>query len=260
MASMPKDTITFALDGEISLDDFVGAIGRFRGLVEALTSDVAAGAGIAWLVAGLDYGSAIATVRGVPPRPDAYPKVEAVVRAYGAVGRALERHEVIPFSARVARSAEQVREIVGERVRSVRFETADGEAEIVAAVLPADRRAAHASTTPAVGAVDGRIQTVSNRGSLRFTLYDLVDDRAISCYLREGEEDLLRDLWGQRVVVEGRVKRDPVTGRPASIREIVSVVPRADPQRGAFRRARGVIPWSPGDPRPEEVLRRARDA
>lgn len=257
---MPKDTMTFALTGEVSLEDFVGAMGRFRGLVDSLTSDIASGAAITWLVSGLDYGSAIATVRGVPGDPDAYPKVEAVVQAYGAVGRALERHEPIPFSPRVARSAEQVREIVGRRVQSVRFETADADAVIVAAVLPAEPRRSRGAGAPAVGAVEGRIQTVSNRGSLRFTLYDLVDDRAISCYLREGEEDLLRNLWGRVVVVEGRIKRDAVLGRPASIRDIASVQPRTEPQPGAFRRARGVIPWSPGDPRPEEILRRARDA
>lgn len=260
MSSMPKDTLTIALTGEVSLDDLDRAIGRFRGLVDALTSEIAAAAGIRWIVAGLEYGSAMATVRGIPSKPEDYREVEAVVQAYGAVGRALERHEPVPFSPRVARSAEQVREIVGKRVQSVRFETADADAVIVAAVLPAERRQIRGAGAPAVGAVEGRIQTVSNRGSLRFTLYDLVDDRAVSCYLREGEEDLLRNLWGRVVVVEGRIKRDPVFGRPASIRDIASVQPRTEPQPGAFRRARGVIPWSPGEPRPEEILRRARDA
>lgn len=256
---MPKDTITFALTGEVSLEDFASAIARFRGLVDALTSEVAGG-GIEWLVTGLESGSALATIQGVPTKAEAYSQVEAVVRAYGAVGQALERNEAVPFSPRVAKPAAQFRDLLGNRVQSVRFETAETEAVIVATVLPGDRARPAGPIAPAAGAVEGRIQTVSNRGSLRFTLYDLLDDRAISCYLREGEEDLLRNLWGRVVVVEGRVKRDPIVGRPSSIREITSIVPRSEPELGAFRRARGVIPWAPGDALPEQILRRARDA
>lgn len=257
MGHMAKDTITLGLGGDISLDDFAAAVARFRSLVDALTSEVGGG-GINWIVTGLEAGSALATIQGIAERPEAVPRIEAVVRAYGAVGRALERNDPIPFSPNVAKSATQLRDLLGPRVRSVRFETAEAEAEIVASIVPV-RRETSTSSAVTPGAVEGRIQTVSNRRSLRFTLYDMVDDAPISCYLREGDEDQLRNLWGRVVLVEGRVKRDR-SGRPVSIREITSILPRAETALGAFRRARGVIPWGPGDPPPETLIRRARDA
>ena len=75
----------------------------------------------------------------------------------------------------------------------------------------------------AYGGVTGRIQTLSSRGGLRFTLFDTLFDRAVSCYLAEGQEELMRDVWGRMAVVEGLVTRDRATGRPQVIRSVRGV-------------------------------------
>ena len=110
------------------------------------------------------------------------------------------------------------------------------------------------------GAIEGVVQTLSSRRGLRFTLYDSAYDKAVSCYLEQGREDMMRNVWGRRAVIEGRVTRDPETGRPLSIRRVAAVEVVPDYPPGSYRLARGIIPLRPDDPSPEEAIRRVRDA
>jgi hypothetical protein len=95
---------------------------------------------------------------------------------------------------------------------------------------------------------------------LRFTLYDLLHDDAVSCYLEEGYEDIMRTLWGKLVTVEGIVKRDPLTGAPQTVRQITKVEPMPEVEPESWRRARGIVPIGPRGLMPEKAIRRLRDA
>lgn len=55
---MTDQSLTFALDGNVSLDALHEAITELRALVWALTQEVAPGVAIAWSVADLSGGSA----------------------------------------------------------------------------------------------------------------------------------------------------------------------------------------------------------
>jgi hypothetical protein len=95
---------------------------------------------------------------------------------------------------------------------------------------------------------------------LRFTLFDLFYDKAVSCYFAEGKQELIRDMWGQLAVVEGIISRDPVTGRPLSIRQVNTVMPLAEnAAHFDYQEARGVAPSLNGLS-PEDAIRRIRDA
>jgi hypothetical protein len=100
---------------------------------------------------------------------------------------------------------------------------------------------------------------MTSRGRLRFTLYDLIDDRAISCYLAPGSEDIMREAWGKLVTAEGLVRRDPDTGRATSVRQVkaIQIIPEGKP--GDYREAVGAALGFLGGELPEEVIRRARD-
>ena len=60
--------------------------------------------------------------------------------------------------------------------------------------------------------------------------------------------------------VVGRVSREPVTGKPISIRDIRQVKLLDDVAPGTYRQAGGAVPWEPGDMMPEEAIRLLRDA
>ena len=50
-------------------------------------------------------------------------------------------------------------------------------------------------------------------------MYDELFDSAVSSYLGEEHEDMMRDAWGKRLIVEGWIRRDPETGRPVTVRK-----------------------------------------
>jgi hypothetical protein len=264
---MALDTVTLALSGEVSLALFANAVKRFVALVEGIAADAAA-SDVKWVVDELSAGSLLAVARGI----GATEKVERCVRTYGEVGVALERGDpLMRFSPRIRTAAYALRRIPGGEVDHVRLETPEREAIIR---RDTGRRVGRAGlvrvtqppldtgirpATAAFGAIEGRVQTLSNRGGLRFTLYDTLNDKAVSCYLADGHEDVMRDAWGRRAVVEGWVSRDPMSGRPLAVRKVKNVAIVSEREPGSYRDARGVSPSVTGLT-PEQAIRRLRDA
>jgi hypothetical protein len=148
--------------------------------------------------------------------------------------------------------------LVGGKIESIRFETDDFDAEVLS---PSVRLPAPEEAVVTYGAVEGRIQSMTNRRGLRFTLYDLADDHAVSCYLREDCEDTMRHGWGKMAVVEGLVRRDPQSGRITTVREIQpNGIQLVEPgERDSWREAIGCAPATEGGILPEEAVRRGRD-
>lgn len=252
---MAANTLTLALEGDVPLDQYALALQRLAELVATLSEEVAQGTAIDWWIDDLQFGSAVATVRG--EATDVEP-VERVVAAYATVGRALQQHEPIPYSLKVAERAKAITSILDGKVTSVRFETDRDDAVIETPSSPMSAPP-HPSLV-ALGAVDGRVETLTSRRSLRFTLYDALNDRAVSCYLQDGQQELMRDAWGKRCLVEGLVTRDGENGRPLAIRQVrrIDVLPEPEPE--GYLKARGILQWRPPAPLPEELVRRLRDA
>lgn len=254
---MANDTVTLALDGDVSLSEFAEAVDRFDGLVRALARAEKV-THVQWMVAQLEVSSTLATARGISsnaqPVDVVKDEVERVVRGYLRVGHSLEHGEPFPYSAVVERQARGITGILNGRITSVRFETA--EAEAVVAVSTAGPKSQ--PLPPSYGAVEGRIQTLTSRGGLRFTLYDTFFDKAVSCYLAEGYEDVMRDAWGRRAVVEGLVTRDAQTGRPLAVRGVTHVEVLPEVPLREYRKLRGIAPRRTISA--EEAIRRLRDA
>ena len=252
---MANDTLTIVLSGEVPISRFDQLIHNFTQLITALTEEVGGGAEITWLVDQLDRSSALAAVRGIPKEAEQAPQVERIVRSFLEVGQALEKQESIPFSNNVVSPARRIVSIIDHGVDHIRFETAEAEATVRA--VPVAEPYVYVA---AYGGIEGRVQTLTSRGSLRFTLYDLLYDRAVSCYLAEGREDIMRDAWGRLALVEGRVYRDPMIGRPVSIRRVSNVTILLEPEPGrTYRDARGAVPQDASGLKPEDAIRRIRD-
>jgi hypothetical protein len=251
---MPSSTLTLALSGEVTLLDLHSAFDALRRLVYALSDEIAADAKVEWYVEELSAGSALATFRGESPEEAA---VDRIVQAFGLVGSTLEKAEPIPYSDPVRKGAQDIARLVDGRITAIRFETATVQATITAAAMKGLPSPGLAFSR---GVLKGLVQTLSSRGSLRFTLYDSIFDRAVSCYLRPGQESIMRDAWGNFVHVSGRIGREREHGRPVVVREIsdVRVVTVLEP--GSYRRARAILRGEkPVDPA-DQILRRLRDA
>lgn len=252
-----SDSLTLVLDGTVTLDDLAKAIGEFSGLVTALSKEVAGDKTIEWVITHLQGGSAVATARGIgAPAAD----VDTVVRAYEKVGEAMERSAPVPFSPTVQKRAHGLLRLIDGRIESIRLETDRRDALIrrgsgSGVVLPFP---AQPESSDAFGALEGFVETLSRRGGLRFSLYDILSDKAVSCYLAPGYEDIMRDVWGRRAVVFGRVHRDRLTGRALSIRQVTSIEKISVGQPGEWRQARGAAP-ALSELSPEDAVRAARN-
>ena len=247
---MAKDTITFELGGRVEIRDLENGIIAFRRLVAALTPR---NAQVAWVVEDLQPGSTIATIRGESDDPQI---VEKIVQDYERVGDTLANHEELTLYGTQAKNAADAIVTITHAVEYVRFETSDDDYVIYGN----GRIPAEAALTVSIGAVTGRVQTLSNRGELRFNLYDTIHDKAVACYLSPGQESLMREAWGKQATVSGRVSRDAYTGRAIAIRQIMNVEILEEVPPGSYRSARGAVPWQPGYKKPEEVIRQLRDA
>jgi hypothetical protein len=242
------------MEGDIELPQYAQVVGQFDQLVTRLTHEIVPSDPINWAIDELVAlpGSAETTAYGRSGSRDA---VYQVAQGYLTIGQALESGSPIPFSPPVREMAERMQSVLNGRVRALVFETADSEATVTAHPAPGP----HRRVIETLGAVTGRIQTVTNRRGLRFTLYDVVHDRAVSCYLAEDREEVMLGAWGKFAVVEGIVRRNPETGRPVSIRQIRGVTVRPDGPPNAYLDARGAV-TGPFLMSSEEAVRRVRDA
>ncbi len=246
---MVRDTITFELGSEVDLAKLFDGIKHFKSLVEAITEN----ANVEWLVEDLQAGSARATLRG---KAQDQSQVERVVDQYNQVGNALEGHgSLIEFPYRVQEAASHIQRFAGT-VDYVLLETISASHTISGNGASIDKPT---DSWTSLGEITGQVQLITNRGNLRFSLYDALFNKAITCYLRAGQEAMMRKAWDRQVVVFGNITRIGPLGRPVSIRDIKDIEVLESPISGAYRKARGAIPWKEGDMLPEDAIRALRD-
>lgn len=244
--------MTFRLDGELTIDKVSDAFVRFRAVLEALEQDQ--DAQVRWVLAGLDYGSAGITARAEALDEESIPKIPAMTERFLSAGRQISRGETDPGRP-LLRLVRNLTDVADETNRVI-LETADDDV-IFTAPVTVGTTSATAQTTKSLGTVRGRVETLSHRKGLRFTLYELATDQRVSCYLQSDDEDDMRDAWGHIADVTGQITRDAETGRPIAVRHVTNVQVVNEGETMGFLRARGAIR---GSEPAERVIRRVRDA
>ena len=247
---MDNHTLTLALGGPVEIGQFQEGITRFQRLVSALTP----GKGVKWVVVDLQYGSAAITLAA---ETEVAAKAEQVVADFDSIGKALSNHEPLPDRRHKKRAQQAVAglQALAHTMEYVRLETPSGDY-----IVPGQNGVAPSpGVRISIGAITGRVQTLTNRGGLRFNLYDHIHDKAVACYLQSGQEELMRAAWGRRARVSGTVSRDGKLGLPVAVRQILKVEVLPEPTPGSYQRARGALAGLPGYETPEAVIRRLRD-
>jgi hypothetical protein len=250
---MAKDILTLALEGEVSLQDFASVIHNFNLLLVQLSAEVGGNADIEWVIDDLSAGSATATFRGNYQDINV---VESVVDAYERVGSALALGVQIPYSDKVKRYSTELTGIINGKISAVRFETQTNDYWI-GGKLQGEKSA---SIKYSFGTVKGTVETLSKHKTLSFTLWDSLFDKSVKCYFKEGEEEKMRDIWGKKAVVSGRLGRQPLTGKVVVVRDVNYVRPLEEVEPGSYQHARGALQWKESEETAEEMIRRLRNA
>lgn len=254
---MQKSLATIAFNGEVGLADFSKAIAHFNTLMSALAKEVAKPAKIEWELESLQISSAIATVRGVSEVEDDI-AISEVVDAYEEVGRSASEGRVTRFGDTVNDATRKLCSLINGKINSIRFETDEVDFDVVSPIDAGNGSVKSQPPIESIGAIQGRVQSLSNRGGLRFTLYDAVDDHAISCYLRDGMEAKMRAAWGKLCLVYGTVRRSS-NGRVTTLRDCARIEFLEDGSRTDWRKAIGCAPAISGSISIEEAIRKGRD-
>ncbi len=245
---MREDEIRLRIGGEVTLDLLSAALAQFTRALEA--AEASHGASIRWVLTGLDHGSATALARAIPNDGRSEALAPQVCLSLVETGRAVmegKADEAVPMTRHLAKLlnlASHDQPVVIDCV---------GAAVEFAPVEAVELSRADDDVRATLGTIRGRIEMLSQRRGLHFSLYDL----AVSCFPAKEMESTMRDAWGQVADVTGTVKRDPATDRPRSIRDITSVEFVDEGDDLGYRALRGVLETR----EPAEVLvRRMRDA
>ena len=229
------DNITLRLDGTVPFPDFAIAMRELDELLKSLSLEITGSpTTIHWRIIELSASGAVTTVQGVAADPTDVPPI---VTAFSMVGQALAAHAEMPYSENICRHATAIASLINGEITAVHFTTSHAE-HIVRAPPRQPEEQLPANT---FGAIEGRIRTLPNPQALQFTLYESLFGAPVICYASPRIDDDARRLRGQRVLVEGLVRRDPKTGIPTQIKDIRAIHEMPVVPPGSYRAARGAL-------------------
>ncbi|MCA9936914.1 MAG: hypothetical protein H6662_15520 [Ardenticatenaceae bacterium] len=255
---MINDTVKLELRGDIQIDVFSEAVRHFSELVVALSKDIAGQDTIEWELDTLEYGSpAVLTWQG---HSDDVDIIENVVGAVETIGQKLEQGSAIPYGEQIRTIAHNLARIPNGKIDTLLLGSSQLISQITSESLSNLDTRFQPSEINSFGQVIGIAETVSSRQGNVVTIYDELFEKAVRCYFQEGQEDLMRNMWGKRVVITGNITRDAFSGRPRTIRDISDVRFLQEPDEDRFLSLRGVLTYQKGDETSETIVRRFRDA
>lgn len=264
---MAENTFTFSLEGKVPLSVFADAVRHWN----ALLSSIATSTGhtsTTFVISDLEYGSTIVTASLA--EPDEAIGSEIADQVF-AVGEGMRSGNIIPFPDPVQRAARALMTGVSRGQGYPLTITAD-DRDVYVPPNPDEKQKsqlvhqetgmATPSTTESFGSLTGRIQTLSSRDALKFTLYDSLRDRAVKGTLTPALAEQMRDLWNKDVYIEGWIVRDFSTGHPLRIKNLRLIEPAPELSLSlSYRGARGILKGKlTPDMSPEERIRQVRDA
>jgi hypothetical protein len=265
--AVTDNTFTFSLEGSVPLNVFADAVRHWN----VLLSSIATSTGhknSTFVITDLEYGSTVVTASLAEPDEVIGSQISNQVFA---VGEGMRMGNVIPFPDSVQRAALALMKGVSRGQGYPLTISADDRDVYVPPSIEEKQKIqlirnetgiATPSTTESFGSLTGRIQTLSSRDALRFTLYDSLRDRAVKGTLTPALSEQVRDLWDKNVYIEGWIVRDFSTGYPLRIKNLRLIEPASERSATlAFMEARGILKGklNPGMS-PEDRIRQVRDA
>ena len=235
--------LTLELDGDgVTPERFQRAVRAFFGIVTEVTKNVCDDrTPVRWRVKVKSGSNLIGVVPGAGFSPSVLGIIATAVHD-GVI--ASERNAALPpsFGEGAVRHLRDLSELSNRE--------AEGDLRIR---LWADRRAIRVTPQTAIGtdrsaagqfedhgSIEGRLQTVSERGAVRFVVYETLADKAVNCFIEPAQVDEAMRNFGKRVEVYGLIKYRG-DGSPISIR-VESISAFADPDElPDFRSVYGIL-------------------
>jgi hypothetical protein len=235
--------LTLELSGRaITPEKFLRGVQSFFGILAEVTREIGGKPrAVEWMVT-VKSGSNLVQVA---PQPGYDPKLVSAITSAVAAGIAqIDRNDVCPenFTEKALREVRDLGEMVGGAKSddtSVRIWGQRRPIDITHKAV-ANINALLASEHKDYGSIEGRLQTLSERGGLKFIVYEPLWDRRIDCSMPDELMDQAIAAFRKRVEVYGliRYRRD---GRPVRI-EVDDIIPfPAGTELPSFRDVHGIL-------------------
>jgi CTP:molybdopterin cytidylyltransferase MocA len=240
-----RKSVTLDFDAPVvTPDTFRRLVSAFVDLLNSVT-EKAAGSGkrATWNMT-VSKGSRLLTAAAVADRATES-VAEKVARAIPDGLKRLEKGTQSPpsyFDQRALRAARELATVSKERkITYLRF-NADGSHAAVSH-RTAETAVKLLGQHQALGTVEGKLQTISDRQTLQFVVFDSLYDKGINCFMNEAIMEKAMAAFRKRVAVTGMVQYDQ-EGQPVSIRvdtlevfKDVAELPPIKDLRGIFKKA-----------------------
>lgn len=257
---MVARSFTIQLDGTVSLGRLTAALDAWQSALSAIAENIGQSHILGIKVDDLSVGSALVQVE---VEFDAEEIASAFSQDYNRVGVQVRDGNILDFPANLKKPVKNLREAAlmdGTSGLTLSSDEVDilirPDAWRESQFVGPSRRV----QTEAIGVVIGKLQSLTSRSALKVTVYDIINDKAVRCVLTDEQHELARDLWDSDVIVEGLVRRDPVTGRPLSIRDVRSIKPtQSRVDNYAWMKARGALSRIQPESSSEDLIRQARN-
>ncbi len=244
------ENITLDFDAVvISPDVLKKAVSAFVELLKAVTESVCGNGKRAEWNMILAEGSRLVVARPVPNNETAHLSQTIISVIPDGLKRLEKGTPTSPlhFNERALRAARELAGLRKEnrgidylRIRSIGKPTEFGERAIVSIdyLLGGQHQA--------LGTIEGKLRTLTDRGTLQFVVYDSLYDRGVNCFITDELAQGAMLAFRKRVAVSGMIQYDR-EGHPASIRvdEIkvfkdIAELPNPSVLRGIFTRGEAV--------------------
>ena len=235
---MKENIISLELDGDkISADKLKHSINVFYSLTDEVANEVTGKKkAVDWIVS-VKSGSINLISRPEPKNIDAK-LIPTIVNAVGNGIDILEKSSETPpyFSEKALELAQElaaIPDIKGNGLSKICIRVNKTPHHLtLKTVASIDSLLGY--HTKALGSIEGNLQAISERGTLKFTVYDALTDKGIQCNINEELRDEATKAFGKRVYVYGMI-RYAHNGLPKSIRvEEIKIFPENEKLPSAF--------------------------
>lgn len=238
-----RSDLTLEITGRnVTPEKFLKGVRTFFAIVAEVTSKVAGKkTAVQWTVAVKEGSNLV----GLNPLPGTNPAiVDRIMSAVSHGVSQLEDRAAQPqfFTERAIKNLRDLADVVGTS------EVDDVQVRVWVRKEPTPlthKTVAHvaqilASEHEDYGSIEGKLQTVTERGGFHFVVYQLLWDTPVRCYVPERLSEIALKTFGQRVEVYGQIKYRK-DGRAISIEadDIVPFPPKE--QIPSFRDVHGIL-------------------
>ena len=218
-----KEELTLRFDGTlISPEAFKKAAQSFVDLLIQVTEEVSQGEKKPLWNMSVRPGSSVFVARIVSD-PETKARAAKTIRAVRSGISKLDRGETnIPhFNFQALSAARELSALRGRPnspgITTIELGNGDGRVVPITSKIAEVVRKTLGGSHHAYGSIEGKLQTISDRGTFQFVIFDAISDKGVNCFVPQEKFPAAHSAFGRRVRVEGEINYDK-EGRPLSIK------------------------------------------